>query len=84
MEWNKLEPAIIKIRGGLLNVFEDIEKKQDSILPAKNEEIDTAYQLIRNETFDVLVCGEVKKGKSSFINAIIGEEILQTNNNVAT
>ena len=41
MEWNKLEPAIIKIRGGLLNVFEDIEKKQDSILPAKNEEIDT-------------------------------------------
>lgn len=84
MEWNKLEPAIIKIRGGLLNVFEDIEKKQDSILPAKNEEIDTAYQLIRNETFDVLVCGEVKKGKSSFINAIIGEEILPTNTNVAT
>ena len=31
-----------------------------------------------------MVCGEVKKGKSSFINALIGDSLLPTNTEVAT
>lgn len=84
MEWNELEPTVAGIRENLLECFESIKKNQNPILPAKDEEIDAAHQLIKDETFDVLVCGEVKKGKSSFINAIIGEDILPTNTNVAT
>lgn len=32
----------------------------------------------------MVVCGEVKKGKSSLLNAIVGQEILPVNNEIAT
>lgn len=52
--------------------------------PKCGPELEYALKNINNETFDVVVCGEVKKGKSSFINAIIGDDILPVDTRVAT
>ena len=40
------------------------------------ESIDDVLQRIENKTFWVAVVGEFKRGKSTFINALLGEEIL--------
>jgi non-ribosomal peptide synthetase component F len=38
--------------------------------------IDITVQKIEIDSFSIAVCGEFKRGKSTFINAILGEEIL--------
>lgn len=48
------------------------------------QDIEAALNDMNHEIFDVVVCGEVKKGKSSFINAIIGDNILPVDTKVAT
>ncbi|MBO5026490.1 MAG: dynamin family protein [Bacteroidaceae bacterium] len=52
--------------------------------PNGTKDIEYALNNIKNDIFDVVVCGEVKKGKSSFINAIMGENILPVDTRVAT
>src|SRR5829696_5655273 len=41
-------------------------------------------QKLRQNTYKVLVAGEAKRGKSSFVNALIGQDILPTDVRVAT
>ena len=84
MEWKILESEIGKIRKTLSDIAGRIKAMDKTLLPDYNEEFEDAQRLIENELFDIVVCGEVKKGKSSFINAIIGEDILPTNTEVAT
>ena len=52
--------------------------------PNGTKDIEYALNNIENDIFDVVVCGEVKKGKSSFINAIMGDSILPVDTKVAT
>src|SRR5215207_3790693 len=81
------------------NVTEQIEKvRQQSIavldaLVAKAEEFELAKppealecyrQKLRENTYKVLVVGEAKRGKSTFVNALIGRDILPTDVDVAT
>lgn len=53
-------------------------------LPRPAEELGLAQHKLRDNTYKVLVVGEAKRGKSSFINALIGRDILPTNVEVAT
>lgn len=57
---------------------------QTKEFPDATKDIEFSLGNLRNDIFDVVVCGEVKKGKSSFINAIIGERILPVDTKVAT
>src|SRR3954447_1169985 len=81
------------------NVTEQIEKvRQQSIavldaLVAKAEEFELAKppealeryrQKLRENSYKVLVVGEAKRGKSTFVNALIGRDILPTDVDVAT
>lgn len=52
--------------------------------PKNCKDVEQALAGIEDDTFDIVVCGEVKKGKSSLINAIIGEDILPVDIKVAT
>jgi hypothetical protein len=76
---------------GGINMFDNYHARKDEVLRIydeyckfetnfKNEEFDTKLAAkadnIRNDKFNLLVAGEAKSGKSTFINAYLGEEIL--------
>lgn len=86
MDWNVIEPQIEKLKNGILSVMDKIEESTASNpkLPEISSAMTTARNLIEHPSYDVVVCGEVKKGKSSLLNAIIGQEILPVNNEIAT
>ena len=54
------------------------------LLPKPSNEFTAIQQLIRKTDLNVVVCGKVKNGKSSLINAIIGRELLPVSSDVAT
>lgn len=86
MNWNVLEPQIENLKNGIISVMDKIEEATASNpkLPEVSSAMTAARNLIEYPSYDVVVCGEVKKGKSSLLNAIIGQEILPVNNEIAT
>ena len=61
----------------LLEYFSQAEKiiapyKQDTEI----KQLDDAAQKLKDQSFKTLVIGEFKRGKSTFINALLGEEVL--------
>lgn len=84
MNWTQIEPATISLRnklGELTKKAIDSARKEQLEVPPS---LEVASSQIERTDYDVVVCGEVKKGKSSFINAVIGDDILPTNTSVAT
>ena len=53
-------------------------------LPQPSVEFTAMKQLLDKGEMTLVVCGKVKNGKSSLINAIIGRELLPVASNVAT
>lgn len=80
-----IERQIKSVRDLLQDVYSKISHLgANTLLPSPDVAVKAAGSLINQEQYDVVVCGEVKKGKSSFINALMGEEVLPTNTQVAT
>lgn len=53
----------------------------------KESDIETMKKLIQKASVNevsVLICGEFKRGKSSFINAFLGEDVCPTDPGIAT
>lgn len=86
MNWSVLEPQIERLKNNIISVMDKIEEStvSNSKLPTISSTYKTARTLIEHPSYDVVVCGEVKKGKSSLLNAIVGQEILPVNNEIAT
>ena len=53
-------------------------------LPDPESAFNTANANLDKQDFDIVVCGEIKQGKSSFINALLGKELLPVADAVAT
>jgi GTPase SAR1 family protein len=53
-------------------------------LPPPLPALAQARRRLRENTYTVLVMGEAKRGKSTYINALMGEEILPTDVDIAT
>lgn len=86
MEWKDIEPQVQKLNSGLLELMKQISSmsSKDKRYPKTSEAFNTAYEHLGHPSYDIVVCGEVKKGKSSLLNAIIGQNILPVDTNVAT
>ena len=86
MNWTQIEPKVEKLKNGILSVMDKIEElsADSDKLPQIAGTFTAAREMIENPSFDVVVCGEVKKGKSSLLNAIVGESILPVNVEIAT
>lgn len=84
MDWKDLEPRVAQIHKNLKDIFAGMQEIDTDLLPERDEEVNAAGEMLDEELYDIVVCGEVKKGKSSFINALIGDNILPTNTEVAT
>ena len=67
-----------------MSIYQEINSITSPLLPTKDTEFTNMGSRIDCDQYDVVVCGEVKKGKSSFINAIIGDDLLPVNTDVAT
>lgn len=85
MNYTDIERQSKAVRNLLQDIYAKISQHgTNELLPSPDAMVKTAGSLIHQEQYDVVVCGEVKKGKSSFINALMGEEVLPTNTQVAT
>lgn len=68
----------------LANLNELADKAQALELPQPPEVLDGLKQKLAANQYEVLVVGEAKRGKSSFINALIGRDLLPTDVDIAT
>lgn len=86
MNWKQIEPNVDKLKNGILSAMDKIEElsSESDKLPPISGTFTAAREMMENPSFDVVVCGEVKKGKSSLLNAIVGENILPVNVEIAT
>lgn len=61
-----------------------VTKGKEFELAAPPEALKRRAQKLRENTYEVLVVGEAKRGKSTFVNALIGRDVLPTDVEVAT
>ena len=61
-----------------------VTKGKEFELAAPPEALKRRAQKLRENTYEVLVVGEAKRGKSTFVNALIGRDVLPTAVEVAT
>lgn len=77
----QLKSEIIKLMDGMV-AFQNAYPKFD--FPKVSENFKLTRELIEKGEFNLAVCGKVKNGKSSLINALIGRELLPVCTDVAT
>jgi GTPase SAR1 family protein len=61
-----------------------VEKARTFELPSPPEGLEAYRRKLLDNTYQVLVVGEAKRGKSTFVNALMGADILPTDVDVAT
>lgn len=72
-------------RLGTVSILKDLEEKAASFeLPAPPEALDHYRNKLEENTYQILVVGETNRGKSTFVNALIGEDVLPTNVQTST
>lgn len=73
------------VRTATIDVLRDIESAARSYeLPQPPDVLATYRERLTANSYQVLVVGEAKRGKSSFINALIGRSLLPTDVDIAT
>lgn len=77
----QLKETMLKIMAQMSHFKEKYPKLN---LPEITPEFKLSEEFLKNGEFNVAVCGKVKNGKSSLINALIGRDLLPTCNDVAT
>lgn len=80
---------VSEILGAIANTLKQAElegEKQSGKLELHRdiEDITKASQTLRNVVFRLLVLGDMKRGKSTFLNALIGENLLPSDVNPCT
>lgn len=69
----------------ILNHMQQFSEKYPKLnIPQPSTDFKLSEDLLKNGEFNVAVCGKVKNGKSSLINALLGRDLLPTCNDVAT
>lgn len=86
----KMQPAgateqIEEVRRRAVTLLGELDTKGDEFrLPGPPEALRLYQQELQDNEYKVLVVGEAKRGKSAFVNALIGQDILPTDVDVAT
>ena len=68
-DYNQYKKEVLDLYNDYVTTFESFGKKVD-------ESVSKTADKIEHEVFNLMVLGEAKSGKSTFINAYLGEEIL--------
>lgn len=84
-ETSTLSQQAETVRKETISILENLNDKGTQFeLPKPPEEFDRYRQRLQQNTYKILVVGEAKRGKSTFVNALIGQQILPTDVEVAT
>lgn len=79
---------VTKVRGEIAdrldNILEIFKRSDRFSLDSDIEDITLASQNLRRGVFRLLVLGDLKRGKSTFLNALIGENLLPSDVNPCT
>ncbi len=82
---NTVQNRIEAVRQGTIAVLEGLAEKAKAFqLPSPPTVLEDYRGKLKANDYQVLVVGEAKRGKSTFVNALIGREILPTDVDVAT
>lgn len=86
MNQNELNQKITSLQTGLSNAMNNVKNlsTEEKQIPKTDKDYDIAKEILKDKEYNVVVCGEVKKGKSSLINAIIGQNLLPVDSDIAT
>lgn len=86
MNWQEIEPQVVKLQEEIISTMDQITalSEKDERIPKPTPSFIQSKGMVANQSFNVVVCGEVKKGKSSLLNAIVGKSYLPVNNEIAT
>lgn len=84
-----INPELVaSLKSAILKMMKDMKSFQAKYpkaeLPKPSNDFILAEELLAKGDFNLAVCGKVKNGKSSLINALIGRRILPECNDVAT
>lgn len=78
---SQLKEELVKLMDGMVSFHASYPKAG---LPEVSDDFKITRELLTKGEFNLAVCGKVKNGKSSLINALIGKELLPVCNDVAT
>lgn len=82
---NSFLAQVDTLRKQTLGVLDDLTERADRYdLPKPPELFDTYRQRLRANRYVILVAGEVSTGKSKFVNALIGRDLLPQHEAVTT
>ena len=86
MKYKEIEQQVNQLKEGLIQVLDRINNlsNTNNNYPKPTESFKYIQQTMIHPNYDIVVCGEVKKGKSTLLNAIIGQDILPVDNEIAT
>jgi GTPase SAR1 family protein len=79
-----LNDTIETLRQETLAVLTEISQRAVAFELPPDEGLAHYYQQLQGNQYTVLVVGEAKRGKSSFVNALLGRALLPTDVDVAT
>jgi GTPase SAR1 family protein len=80
-----VQEQVETIRQQTVKIFEDLaQKTQQFDLPVLPADVTEYQKKLATNTYNVVVVGEAKRGKSSFVNGLIGRDLLPTDVDIAT
>lgn len=73
------------VRKKTITILENVvDKNKRFQLPAPPKALETHHQKLLENNYNILVVGEAKRGKSTFVNALIGQDLLPTDVDIST
>lgn len=85
MNPQNIESQVNQLRTELIDLMNQIEILADNYkYPNTTSTFTNIKNAVLHPIYDIVICGEVKKGKSTLLNAIIGQDILPVDNEIAT
>lgn len=76
MNYKKVKADVLKQYDAFLPLVMEFKGDRDTTFDATLEKLQNDAENVKNDIFRLMIVGEAKSGKSTFINAYLGKEIL--------
>lgn len=76
MNYKKVKADVLKQYDAFLPLVMEIKGERETTFDATLEKLQNDAKNVKNDIFRLMIVGEAKSGKSTFINAYLGKEIL--------
>ncbi len=76
MDYKQVKADVLKQYGAFLSLVNEIKGTSETTFDTPLKQLQKDVESVKNDIFRLMVVGEAKSGKSTFINAYLGKEIL--------